>query len=73
MISIMMSYYSELYTLGELKKVEAEIRYTSQKKNRYGENRLRADGLLEYPCRTLSGLSLLPHFMERNFPQSGKS
>lgn len=56
MISIMMSYYSELYTLGELKKVEAEIRYTSQKKNRYGENRLRADGLLEYPCRTLAGL-----------------
>lgn len=55
-ISIMMSYYSELYTLGELKKVEAEIRYTSQKKNRYGENRLRADGLLEYPCQTLSGL-----------------
>ena len=55
MISIMMSYYSELYTLGELKKVEAEIRYTSQKKNRYGENRLRADGLLEYPCRTLAG------------------
>ena len=56
MISIMMSYYSELYTLGELKKVEAYIRYTSQKKNRYGENRLRADGLLEYPCRTLSVL-----------------
>ena len=56
MISIMMSYYSELYTLGELKKVEAEIRYTSKKKNRYGENRLRADGLLEYPCRILSGL-----------------
>lgn len=55
MISIMMSYYSELYTLGELKKVEAEIRYTPQKKNRYGENRLRADGLLEYPCRTLAG------------------
>lgn len=56
MISIMMSYYSELYTLGELKKVEAEIRYTSQKKNRYGENRFRSDGLLEYPCQTLSGL-----------------
>ena len=56
MISIMMSYYSELYTLGELKKIEAEIRYTSPKKNRYGENRLRADGLLEYPCQTLSGL-----------------
>ena len=45
-----------LFSLGELKKVEAEIRYTSQKKNRYGENRLRADGLLEYPCQTLSGL-----------------
>lgn len=56
MISIMMSYYSELYTFGELKKTELEIRYTSQKKNRYGENRLRADGLLEYPCRTLAGL-----------------
>ena len=56
MISIMMSYYSELYTLGELKKTEPEIRYTSQKKNRYGENRLRTDGLLEYPCRTLAGL-----------------
>lgn len=56
MISIMMSYYSELYTFGELKKTEPEIRYTSQKKNRYGENRLRADGLLEYPCRTLASL-----------------
>ena len=56
MISIMMSYYLELYTFGELKKTEPEIRYTSQKKNRYGENRLRADGLLEYPCRTLAGL-----------------
>lgn len=56
MISIMMSYYAELYTFGELKKTELEIRYTSQKKNRYGENRLRADGLLEYPCRTLAGL-----------------
>lgn len=56
MISIMMSYYSELYTFGELKKVKPEIRYISQKKNRYGENRLRADGLLEYPCKTLAGL-----------------
>ena len=45
MISIMMSYYSELYTFGELKKTIPEIRYTSQKKNRYGENRLRADGV----------------------------
>lgn len=56
MISIMMSYYSELYTFGELKKTEPEIRYTSQKKNRYGENRLRADGILEYPCRTLADI-----------------
>ena len=56
MISIMMSYYSELYTFGELKKTIPEIRYTSQKKNRYGENRLRADGLLEYPCQTLASL-----------------
>lgn len=56
MISIMMSYYSELYTFGKLKKTEPEIRYTSQKKNRYGENRLRADGLLEYPCRTLANI-----------------
>lgn len=51
MISIMMSYYSELYTFGELKKTIPEIRYTSQKKNR-----LRADGLLEYPCQTLASL-----------------
>lgn len=56
MISIMMSYYSELYTFGELKKVKSEIRYISQKKNRYGEGRLKADGLLEYPCKTLAGL-----------------
>ena len=56
MISIMMSYYSELYTLGELKKVKPEIRYISQKKNRYGEGRLKAEGLLEYPCKTLAGL-----------------
>jgi len=56
MISVMMSYYSELYTFGELKKVDSSIRYISQKKNRYGENRLRADGLLEYPCRKLAEL-----------------
>ena len=56
MISIMMSYYSELYTFGELKKVKPEIRYISQKKNRYGEGRLKAEGLLEYPCKTLADL-----------------
>lgn len=54
MISVMMSYYEELYTFGELKKHEPELRYVSKKKNRYGENRLRADSLLEYPSRTLA-------------------
>lgn len=57
MISIMMSYYSELYTFGELKKVKPEIRYISQKKNRYGKRRLKVgDDLLKYPCKTLAGL-----------------
>lgn len=54
MISVMMSYYEELYTFGELKKQNPELRYISQKKNRYGENRLRADGLLEYPSQALA-------------------
>lgn len=54
MISVMMSYYEELYTFGELKKQYPDLRYISQKKNRYGENRLRADGLLEYPSQTLA-------------------
>lgn len=54
MISIMMSYYEELYTFGELKKKNPELRYISQKKNRYGENRLRADGILEFPSRALA-------------------
>ena len=57
MVSCMMSYYAELYTLGEIKKKQPEIRYAvPDKKNRYGENRLRADNLLEYPCKTLAGL-----------------
>lgn len=56
MISVMISYYSELYTLGEIKKDIPELRYVSQKKNRYGENRLRNDNLLEYPCQTLASL-----------------
>ena len=50
----MMSYYSDLYTFGEL--TEPKIGYASKKKNRYGEGRLRTGGLLEYPCRTLAGL-----------------
>ncbi len=57
MVSCMMSYYAELYTLGEIKKKLTDIRYSvPEKKNRYGENRLRADNVLEYPCRTLAGL-----------------
>ena len=56
MVSVMISYYSELYTLGELKKDIPELRYVSKKKNRYGENRLRNDNLLEYPCKTLASL-----------------
>lgn len=57
MISIMMSYYAELYTFGELKRVKPEIRYISQKKNRYGKRRLKVgDDLLKYPCKTLAGL-----------------
>ena len=72
MISIMMSYYSDLYTFGEL--TEPKIGYASKKKNRYGEGRLRTGGLLEYPCRTLAGLfSLLRNSMEKNFLQSGES
>jgi hypothetical protein len=54
MISAMMSYYSEFYTIGEIKKRHPEIRYIS--KNRYGENRLRPDGVLVYPCTVLSEL-----------------
>ena len=72
MISIMMSYYSELYTLGELKKVETEIRYTSTKEEPLWRNRLRADGLLEYPCQTYP-VFLSYHILWREtFPQSGK-
>lgn len=39
-----------------IEKVKPEIRYISQKKNRYGESRLKAEGLLEYPCKTLADL-----------------
>lgn len=56
MISVMMSYYEELYTFGKLRESDKQIRYTSQKKNRYGENRLKADNLLEYPCQTLASV-----------------
>ena len=56
MISVMMSYYEELYTFGKLRESDKQIRYTAQKKNRYGENRLKADNLLEYPCQTLASI-----------------
>ena len=56
MISVMMSYYAELYTFGVLKKQNKELRYFSQKKNRYGENRFRSDNILEYPCAALAAL-----------------
>jgi hypothetical protein len=54
MVSMMISYYSELYTIGEIKKSRGDIRYTT--KNRYGENRLKTEGILEYPCMALSQL-----------------
>lgn len=67
MVSCMMSYYSELYTLGEIKKKQTEIRYTvPDKKNRYGENRLRADNLLEYPCRALAELYVPKEYYGQN-------
>ena len=56
MISVMMSYYEELYTFGKLRESDKQIRYTAQKKNRYGENPLKADKLLEYPCQTLASI-----------------
>lgn len=57
MISAMMSYYSELYTLGALQK---GLRYFS--KNRYGEKRMVLSNdkdevrehVLEYPCHVLA-------------------
>ena len=63
MISVMMSYYEELYTFGKLRESEEQIRlreseeqirYTAQK-NRYGENRY-GENLLEYPCQTLASI-----------------
>ena len=33
-----------------------DLRYFSQKKNRYGENRLRSDSIMEYPCTALAAL-----------------
>lgn len=69
MVSCMMSYYAELYTIGKVKHLFGkednrikQIRYVPEKrangqlKDRYGENRLRNNSLLEYPCKTLAEL-----------------
>ncbi len=56
MVSAMMSYYAELYTIGEVKKNMKNIRYISTQNNRHGENRLKPDNLLEYPSRLLCEL-----------------
>lgn len=56
MISVMMSYYAELYTFGELKKQIPELRYFTNEEKRYGRNRIRKDNILEYPCVSLSSL-----------------
>lgn len=54
MISVMMSYYGELYTFGKLNNGRGKIRYTSEES--YGGNRLQKNELLEYPCKTLAGM-----------------
>lgn len=69
MVSCMMSYYAELYTIGKVKNLFGkedkrinQIRYIPEKradgkpKDRYGENRLRTNSLLEYPCKALAEL-----------------
>ena len=64
MISIMMSYYAELYTLGEIKKrkIDESVRYTSTKGSRYGENRFKENNrlIIAYPCNTLA-ICFTPH------------
>lgn len=56
MVSVMMSYYAELYTFGELKKQIPELRYFTNEEKRYGRYRIRKDSVLEYPCVALSAL-----------------
>lgn len=69
MVSCMMSYYAELYTIGEVRRLFGkedkrinQIRYIPERrangtpKDRYGENRLRTNSLLEYPCKALAEL-----------------
>lgn len=68
MVSVMMSYYAELYTIGQVKNGKLrndgqQIRYFSYqegeeegngRKRRYGTNRLRKNGPLDYPCHALA-------------------
>lgn len=55
MLSVMMSYYAELYTLGKLRKENTKIDYLSDSNGkRYGEGRLQRTELLEEPCVALA-------------------
>ena len=57
MISVMMSYYAEVLTLGEVKnrKIDESIRYTGRSGRRYGENRMsKYSQIISYPCAALS-------------------
>jgi hypothetical protein len=54
MVSAMMSYYAELYTVGEMRKENKKEYKDYSSKKRYGEERLKNSDVLEYPCRTLS-------------------
>ncbi len=68
MVSAMMSYYAEYYTLGVLSKSNPNsksIKYISRgeeeenrkrRKYRYGENRLKSGNVLEYACEVLASL-----------------
>ncbi len=60
MVSCMMSYYAELYTLGEIKKkrnTKQAIRYNTEEKRRYGTGRINNKySVLEYPCKVLADL-----------------
>ena len=57
MISVMMSYYAEAMTLGEIKnrKIDDSVRYTPRNGRRYGENRMtKYSEILSYPCEALT-------------------
>ncbi len=67
MVSTMLSYYAEYYTLGRLKSKEnaKEIKYvyasnadetTSSRKKRYGQNRIKTGNIFEYPCHALADI-----------------